>query len=195
MKISEEISSSSSGWKSRLRRKPAWSKQQRSIGRQPLPESQKPSALLPQLHYKQTVSVILPLLSAYHSTGSDSHSHHRCFLWSSIDVFKDDDRAFRIYAVNGETCGSERRKPRSGLLSRSSVGATRPRAALNNQPRTLKTMKRKGEVSSLRRVFPVVLPQWKSNGVNVRWGGCHSRPARLVQLGMARAFGNLTFHP
>jgi hypothetical protein len=145
------------------------------------------------LQQTMTVTVLLP--SAYCSNGSETHSHHRCFLWSSIEVFKDGHRAFRNYAVHGETCGSERRKPRSGLLSRFSVGATRLRAALNNQPRTLKTMKKNGKVSSLRRVFPAVLHQWKSNGVNVCWGGCHSRPARLVQLGMARAFEIITFRP
>jgi hypothetical protein len=32
------------------------------------------------LYYKQTVTVTVPLPSAYCSTGSESHSHHRCFL-------------------------------------------------------------------------------------------------------------------
>jgi hypothetical protein len=40
------------------------------------------------------------------------------------------------------------------------------RTLLNNQPRTLKTDAKKD--SSLRRVFPAVLPQLKPNGANVR---------------------------
>jgi hypothetical protein len=46
-----------------------------------LHQSLKSSAVLLLLYYKQTVAVIVPLPSAYCSTGSDSHSHHRCFLW------------------------------------------------------------------------------------------------------------------
>jgi hypothetical protein len=45
-----------------------------------LPESQKPSAVLLLLYYKETVPVIVPFLSAYPSTESGRHSHHRCFL-------------------------------------------------------------------------------------------------------------------
>jgi hypothetical protein len=41
------------------------------------------------------------------------------------------------------------------------------RTVLNNQPRKLKTMRSKEEVSSLRRVFPAVLPQLKPSGANV----------------------------